>query len=71
VPRSAANRRGPARAAPQWLPGSGYYLYHATRADFLRRLGRREEAAEAYRRAIELTENAVEREHLERQMNTL
>jgi RNA polymerase sigma-70 factor (ECF subfamily) len=49
----------------------GYYLYHATRADFLRRLGRREEAAEAFQRAIDLTENAVEREHLERQMNTL
>jgi RNA polymerase sigma-70 factor, ECF subfamily len=48
-----------------------YYLYHATRADFLRRLGRREEAAEAYRRAIDLTENPVERAHLERQWNML
>jgi RNA polymerase sigma-70 factor (ECF subfamily) len=43
----------------------GYYLYDATRADFLRRLGRTGEAAEAYRKALALTENARVREYLE------
>ena len=62
---------GPEKGLSLLVEIDGYYLYHATRADFLRRLGRREEAAEAYRRAIELTENAVEREHLERQCNEL
>ncbi len=38
----------------------GYYLYHAIRADLLRRLGRADDAAAAYRRAIELTDNAAE-----------
>ena len=37
-----------------------YYLYHAIRADLLRRLGRTDQAAEAYRSAIELTDNAAE-----------
>jgi RNA polymerase sigma-70 factor (ECF subfamily) len=32
----------------------GYHLFHSTRADLLRRLGRRDEAAEAYRRALAL-----------------
>jgi RNA polymerase sigma-70 factor, ECF subfamily len=43
----------------------GYHLLHAARADLLRRLGRREEAAAAYRRALELTGNAIERGFLE------
>ncbi|MGY1809080.1 RNA polymerase sigma factor [Blastococcus sp. SYSU D00669] len=38
-----------------------YYLFHAVRADLLRRLGRDEEAAEAYARALELTANEAER----------
>jgi RNA polymerase sigma-70 factor (ECF subfamily) len=46
---------------------SSYRLYHAIRADLLRRLGRSAEAAAAYDSAIALTENAVEREFLERQ----
>jgi RNA polymerase sigma-70 factor (ECF subfamily) len=37
-----------------------YYLYHAIRADLLRRLGRTDGAAAAYRTAIELTDNAAE-----------
>jgi len=68
---AVAMSEGPEKGLSQLVEIDGYYLYHATRADFLRRLGRREEAAEAYRRAIELTENAVEREHLERQRNEL
>jgi RNA polymerase sigma factor (sigma-70 family) len=38
----------------------GYHLLPAARADFLRRLGRRAEAAAEYRRALELTDNARE-----------
>jgi RNA polymerase sigma-70 factor (ECF subfamily) len=41
-----------------------YHLFHATRADLLRRLGREAEAQAAYRRAIALAGNAVEREFL-------
>lgn len=41
-----------------------HYLYHAVRADILRRLHRPAEAAEAYKRALSLTANAVERRYL-------
>ena len=43
-----------------------YHLFHATRAEALRRAGRDDEAADALRRAITLTSNAAERRHLER-----
>ncbi|HEY8300286.1 MAG TPA: RNA polymerase sigma factor [Jatrophihabitans sp.] len=46
-----------------------YYLFHAVRADLLRRLARPVEARLAYNRAIELTGNAVERAHLERELS--
>jgi RNA polymerase sigma-70 factor, ECF subfamily len=46
----------------------GYHLLHAARADLLRRLGRREEAAAEYRRARELTANEPERRFLERRL---
>ncbi|HZB22236.1 MAG TPA: RNA polymerase sigma factor [Gaiellaceae bacterium] len=45
-----------------------YHLLHATRADMLRRLERHEEAAAAYRRALELATNPVERTYLERRL---
>lgn len=45
-----------------------YYLFHAARADISRRLGRTAEAAEAYRRALELATNRVEREYLSRRL---
>jgi RNA polymerase sigma-70 factor (ECF subfamily) len=45
-----------------------YPYLHSTRADLLRRLGRGDEAALAYRRALELTENAPERAFLERRL---
>jgi RNA polymerase sigma-70 factor (ECF subfamily) len=41
-----------------------YYLLHSTRADFLRRLGRTEEARCAYEQAIRLAPSEVEREFL-------
>jgi RNA polymerase sigma-70 factor, ECF subfamily len=43
---------------------AGYPYLHATRADLLRRLGRRDEAAAAYRAALELATNAAERSFL-------
>jgi RNA polymerase sigma-70 factor, ECF subfamily len=42
----------------------GYQPFHASRADLLRRLGRSADAAAAYRRALELTANPVERAYL-------
>ena len=45
-----------------------YYLLHSTRADLLRRLERHQEAAAAYRRALELVTNPVERRFLERRL---
>jgi RNA polymerase sigma-70 factor, ECF subfamily len=44
----------------------GYHVFHAIRADLLRRLGRTPEAAQAYEAAIARTGNATEREFLER-----
>jgi RNA polymerase sigma-70 factor, ECF subfamily len=41
-----------------------YHLYHAARADLLRRSGRGSEATAAYRRALELATNSVERAYL-------
>jgi RNA polymerase sigma-70 factor (ECF subfamily) len=46
------------------LPLDSYYLFHAVRADFLRRLGRREEAVGQYDTALELTDNEAERAFL-------
>ena len=45
-----------------------YHLLHAARADLLRRLDRRDEAAAAYRRALELTGNDAESRYLERRL---
>jgi RNA polymerase sigma-70 factor, ECF subfamily len=45
-----------------------YHLYHAARADLLRRLGRAREAEAAYQRALSLTSNAVERRYLRRRL---
>ena len=46
----------------------GYHLLHAARADLLRRLGRFVEAAESYRRALELATNESERRFLHRRL---
>lgn len=48
-----------------------YYLWHAIRADLLRRLGRHEEAAVAYDAAIARTGNAAERAFLEHSRQAL
>ena len=48
-----------------------YHLFHAIRADLLRRLGRTAEAAEALQRAIEATENTTERDLLTGRLESL
>jgi RNA polymerase sigma-70 factor (ECF subfamily) len=45
-----------------------YHLLHATRADFLRRLGRYRDAADAYRESINLSRTAAERRYLTRRL---
>jgi RNA polymerase sigma-70 factor (ECF subfamily) len=48
-----------------------YHLFHAIRADLLRRLGRHAEAALAYEAAMARTENATERDFLQRSRQAL
>ena len=48
-----------------------YHLFHAIRADLLRRLGRNAEAALAYDAAIASSENAAERQFLQRRRQAL
>jgi RNA polymerase sigma-70 factor, ECF subfamily len=48
-----------------------YHLLHSARADFLRRLGERDAALEAYRRALSLAANDSERRFLERRIREL
>jgi RNA polymerase sigma-70 factor (ECF subfamily) len=59
--------RGPAAALAlvDDLDLDGYHLFHATRADLLRRLGRTDEAARAYARAAGLAPADAERAFLE------
>jgi len=45
-----------------------YHLLHAARADMLRRLGRTDEAAQSYTRALELAANDSERRFLQRRL---
>ena len=49
----------------------GYHAYHATRADLLRRLGRRQESHAAYAKAIELSGNISETAYLTRRREQL
>ena len=46
-----------------------YYLYHAARADLLRRLNRLQEATAAYKQALALTTNRVEQQYLKRRLD--
>jgi RNA polymerase sigma-70 factor (ECF subfamily) len=57
---------GAGLAAVDGLPLQSYYLFHAVRADLLRRLGRREDALAAYASALERTDNDAERSFLAR-----
>ena len=62
-----AELEGPAVAylAVEELDLDDYHLFHATRAELLVRLGRPDEAAVAFERALVLTNNAAERAHLD------
>jgi RNA polymerase sigma-70 factor (ECF subfamily) len=64
---AVAEVEGPAAALAlvDGLELEGYHLFHAVRADLLRRLGRAAEAALAYDAAIARAENAAERAFLE------
>jgi len=48
-----------------------YYLFHASRADLLRRLNRLDEAVTAYTTALSLTTNVVEQNYIRRRLNEL
>jgi RNA polymerase sigma-70 factor (ECF subfamily) len=50
---------------------AGYHLLHAARADLMRRLGRPADAAESYRRALELATNESERRFLDRRLRAV
>jgi RNA polymerase sigma-70 factor (ECF subfamily) len=70
---AVAEVEGPAAAlvAVDALDLGGYHLFHAARADFLRRLGRHGEAADAYDAALALVANAAERRFLEERRQSL
>jgi RNA polymerase sigma-70 factor (ECF subfamily) len=64
---AVAEVHGPmiALAAIEDLALEEYHLYHATRAELLVRLGRRNDARDAYDRAYDLTTNAAEKNLLD------
>jgi RNA polymerase sigma-70 factor (ECF subfamily) len=68
---AVAERDGP-EAGLELMDGlelGSYHLWHAARADLLRRLSRPAEAATAYRAALELADSEVEREFLARRLH--
>jgi RNA polymerase sigma-70 factor (ECF subfamily) len=62
---------GAALALVDDLDLAGYHVFHAVRADLLRRLDRNTEAISAYARAIELTSNEAERAFLNHARSSL
>jgi RNA polymerase sigma-70 factor, ECF subfamily len=48
---------------------NNYYLYHAARADLLRRLNRLTDARAAYERALSLTTNLIEQNYIRRRLD--
>jgi RNA polymerase sigma-70 factor (ECF subfamily) len=67
---AVAMAQGPAAGLSllEQLSLDDYYLYHAARADLLRRLGRLDAAEAAYRRARSLCTNAVDCRYLDRRL---
>jgi RNA polymerase sigma-70 factor (ECF subfamily) len=53
------------------LPLEGYRYWHSTRGELLRRLGRADEARDAFGRALELVDDDAERRLLERRVTEL
>jgi RNA polymerase sigma-70 factor (ECF subfamily) len=70
---AVAEVEGPAAALSlvEDLPLGEYHLFHAIRADLLRRLGRLAEAAAAYDEAIARATNTIERDFLRRSKGAL
>jgi RNA polymerase sigma-70 factor (ECF subfamily) len=70
---AVAETAGPSAALEvvDGLPLRDYHLYHAIRADLLRRLKRHAEAAREYRHAIALTQNGAERNFLQHALRAL
>ena len=70
---AVAELRGPSEALAlvDELDLDGYHLFHSTRADLLRRLGRRDDARAAYDAAIARTANRTEQSFLRHQRDTL
>ncbi|MGW2829464.1 RNA polymerase sigma factor [Streptomyces sp. NPDC001286] len=68
-----AETEGPGRALDlvDALDLDSYHVFHAVRADLLRRLGRETEAARAYEAAVERAESPAERAFLERRRREL
>ena len=60
-----------ALASVDGLPLEGYHVYHATRAELLRRLGLSQESRAAYDRAIGLAGNTAETAYLTRRRDQL
>ena len=70
---AVAETEGP-QAGLRIVDGLGLHDFrylHSTRAELLRRLGRTDEACDAYRRARELTDDGAERRFLERRLTEL
>jgi RNA polymerase sigma-70 factor, ECF subfamily len=70
--------RSPRRATPRRrlrgvdaLDLDGYLYFHSTRGELLRRLGRGDEARDAYRRALDLATETPERRFLSRRLQEL
>jgi RNA polymerase sigma-70 factor, ECF subfamily len=70
---AVAEAQGPAAGLEivDRLPLEDYRYLHATRGELLRRLGRTDEARDAYRRALGLAHNEAERRLLERRLAEL
>jgi RNA polymerase sigma-70 factor, ECF subfamily len=70
---AVAELRGPSEALAlvDELDLDGYHLFHSTRADLLRRLGRRADARAAYDAAIARTANRTEQSFLRHQRDSL
>ncbi len=70
---AVAEVHGPRRALADvdGVALDGYHLYHSVRADLLARVGRVDDAIDAYDRAVGLASNAAERELLTRRRTEL
>ncbi|MFD7935164.1 RNA polymerase sigma factor [Streptomyces sp. NPDC059755] len=70
---AVAETEGPGRALElvDGLDLDGYHVWHAVRADLLRRLHRATEAARAYEAALALSESPAERAFLDRRRHAL